>query len=112
MPTATQVHTVDDGKRDPGEDHCYVAPNPVHGGPCRVVYHMKGPGTCTVRVFQASGDPVGRVEDHHDTGGVHSSEISTQRYAPGVYFCRADLSYDQGGQDKLPVTKFMVLKAR
>jgi hypothetical protein len=102
----------DGGKRDPGEHKCYVAPNPVHGGPCRVVYHMRGPGRCKVRVFQASGDPVGLVEERHDTAGVHSAEISTQRYAPGVYFCRTDLTYDDGEEDRLPLTKFLVLTAR
>jgi hypothetical protein len=105
------IHS-DAGKRDPGEGHCYVAPNPVHGGPCRLVYRMRAPGLCRARLFQSSGDPVGQVEEHHDTAGVHSCEISTQRYAPGVYFCRTDMIYDGGGSDHLPLTKFIVLKAR
>jgi hypothetical protein len=84
----------------------------VHGGPCRIVYRMKGPGRSRVRLFQASGDPVGMVEERHNSAGVHSCEVSTQRYAPGVYFCRVDLDYDQGGSDRLPLTKFLVLKAR
>jgi hypothetical protein len=95
--------------RDPGEGHSYVAPNPVHGGPARVVYHMKHSGKAKLRLFQASGDPVGKVEDHHDTEGVHSSEVSTQRYAPGVYFCRVDLEYDDGESEALPLSKFIVL---
>ena len=112
MPTATPLERDGEGKKDPGEGDCYAAPNPVHGGPCRVVYHMRAPGTCKLRIFQASGDPVGMVEERHNTAGVHSCEVSTQRYAPGVYFYRADLSYDNGEQDKLPVKKLLVLKAR
>jgi outer membrane protein assembly factor BamB len=114
--TSTLVSTIDihgdEGKRDPGEGHCYVAPNPVHGGPCRLIYHMRAPGLCKVRLFQASGDPVGHVEEHHDSPGVHSCEISTQRYAPGVYFCQTNMAYDNGEEDKLPLAKFIVLTAR
>ena len=110
VPTA---HSTDgEGKRDPGPGHCYAAPNPVHGGPCHIVYRMRAPGRARVRLFQASGDPVGLVEERHETAGVHSCEVSTQRYAPGVYFCRADLSYDDGDEEHLPLTKFLVLKAR
>jgi hypothetical protein len=89
-----------------------MSPNPVRGGPSRLVYRMRGPGRVNVRLFQASGDPVGRVDERHDSGGVHSCEISTQRYAPGVYFCRADMAYDDGGTEQLPLAKFIVLKAR
>jgi outer membrane protein assembly factor BamB len=100
------------GYRDPGPGHCYIAPDPVHGGPCRLVYQMRAPGKCSVRLFQASGDPAGRVDVSHDSGGIQSCEISTQRYAPGIYFCHADLSYNDGSGEQLPLTKFLVLPAR
>ena len=101
------------GQRDPGPGQCYMAPNPIYGGPCRLYYDMRAPGTCRLRIYQASGDPVGEVVQHHDSAGLNSCEVSTQRYAPGVYFCHGNLSYDAGGKDdKLPLTKFLVLKAR
>ena len=112
VPSPTPLERDGEGKKDPGDGGEYAAPNPVHGGPCHVVYRMKGPGNAKVRIYQASGDPVGMVEERHNSAGVHSCEVSTQRYAPGVYFYRADLSYDDGGQDKLPLKKLLVLKAR
>jgi hypothetical protein len=70
---------------------------------------MRHPGKAKIRLFQASGDAVGKVEDQHDTEGVHSSDVSTQRYAPGVYFCHVDLNYDNGESEALPLSKFVVL---
>lgn len=112
VPTATPQERDGEGLKDPGDDDIYAGPNPVHGGPCKVVYRMRGPGTCRVRIFQASGDPVGLVEQRHETAGVHSCQVSTQRYAPGVYYYRADRQYDDGQSDKLPLKKLLVLKAR
>jgi hypothetical protein len=71
---------------------------------------MRSSGRCQLRIYQASGDAAGWVEASHPSAGVHSCEISTQRYAPGVYFCRALLLYDSGEQEALPPQKFFILK--
>lgn len=94
----------------PGSGDSYVAPNPVRDGRCDLVYEMAKPGTARIRLFQASGDQVGRASFVNGGSGTMRSPLDLRAYAPGIYFYILELAYDDGNKEKLPLRKFIVTK--
>lgn len=102
----TPVTDAPGGLDDPGRG-CYTYPNPSHGGDVWAVYRVAGPCQVRVRVFQSAGEPAAKVEQRHDSAGVKRCQLPTSRFAPGVYFYKVDLDYDDGRHSSLDLAKFV-----
>jgi hypothetical protein len=72
-----------------------------------VVYRVDGPCKAKVRVFQSAGDPASKSDQHHDTAGVKRCQVPSSRFAPGVYFYKVDLDYDDGRHESRDLAKFI-----
>jgi hypothetical protein len=106
-PTATPApNDAPGGLDDPGHG-CYAYPNPSEGPDINIVYRMDGPGDARIRVFQAAGEPAAKAEERHNSGGVKRCTIPLAGFAPGVYFYKVDMRYDDGEHDKRPIGKFI-----
>jgi hypothetical protein len=91
---------------DPG-DKSYCYPNPSGGDDVNVVYKVDGPCHARIRVFQAAGDPASLVEERHETAGVKRCKVPASQFAPGIYFYKVDMAYDDGHHGKKPLGKFI-----
>ena len=87
----------------------YIAPNPVTGNTAIVAYWMVFPGSVEIRVFNAIGQMVSKHEDVKGSGPQNTA-LNFTGYAPGVYLYLVTMTYDTGGTDKTPVSKFMVVR--
>jgi hypothetical protein len=106
-PTATPAPNDAPVGLDDPKDRCYAYPNPSEGPDVHIVYRMDGPGQARIRVFQAAGDPAAMGEERHNSGGVKRCTVPVSGFAPGVYFYKVDMRYDDGRRDKRPVGKFI-----
>jgi len=50
------------------------------------------------------------VEQQHDGAGVKRCQLPTHGFAPGVYFYKVDMDYDDGRKGSLSLAKFVCSK--
>jgi hypothetical protein len=77
----------------------YVYSNPTSGPTVRFVYNMAEPGTAFIKVWNASGQLAGGLQDARPPG-IQESQMDITSFAPGHYFYQVDLKYDSGKEDR------------
>jgi hypothetical protein len=85
----------------------FFFPSPAIYDTAHFEYCMALPGTAKIRVYNAIGDIVARIEDSK-AAGAQLSAINTGRLAPGVYLYRLEKNYDNGTSTTSSVKKFVV----
>ena len=93
----------------PPQGGSYIAPEPVTGNTATFAYWMASPGTAEIRVFNAVGQMVCKQVEVQ-AGGPQTSTLNFTGYAPGVYLYLIKMTYDSGGTDSAPVSKFLVVR--
>jgi hypothetical protein len=88
-----------------GEDFFY--PSPATGAVGTFAYCMDFPGTARVRVYNAIGDIVAKLEDVKQSG-AQLSTLNTARLGPGVYLYVLEKDYGSGDSVHSPMQKFVV----
>ena len=88
-----------------GPDFFY--PSPATGATGTFAYCMDMAGTARVRVYNAIGDIVAKLEDYKQ-GGPQISTLNTARLAPGVYLYVVDKNYGGGFNVQTKMKKFVV----
>ena len=88
-----------------GEDFFY--PSPATGAIGTFAYCMDGAGTARFRIYNVIGDLVSKLEDTRATGPA-TSQLNTQRQAPGVYLYFLEKDYGNGNVFHSGVKKFVV----
>jgi hypothetical protein len=86
----------------------YVYSNPTSGPTVRFVYQMAGPGTATIKVWNAWGNLVASISDPKPAG-EGSSSLDVTSFAPGHYFYRVVLNYQSGQSDSFE-TQILAVK--
>jgi len=84
-------------------------PSPASGGFIHFVYDMPGPGQALIRVYNEAGDLAAQVQENKGSG-IQESLMNVAYYSPGIYFFRVLLFPDSGGQVKLKLGKFSVVR--
>jgi hypothetical protein len=84
-----------------------IFPSPATGPTAQFAYCMALDGDVTIRVYNAIGDLVAKVDDTKPAGSAVST-LNTARLAPGVYLYRIQKNYSDGSKDKPSVKKFVV----
>ena len=82
-------------------------PSPATGATGSFAYCMALPGTARIRIYNAIGDLVAKIEDVQSAGPKLSS-LNTARLAPGVYLYRLEKDYGNGNSTTSRVQKFVV----
>jgi hypothetical protein len=85
----------------------YFFPSPVTGAVGNFAYCMASAGTVRIKVYNAIGDLVTKVEDTKGAG-AQLSQINTARLASGVYLYRLEKDYGGGNSVTSKVKKFTV----
>ncbi|HTB21794.1 MAG TPA: ice-binding family protein [bacterium] len=94
----------------PGGDPAPIAyPSPARGGVVTVLYTMDQPGRASFKVWNENGDLAATLEED-EPSGVQKTQIPVNRFAPGVYLYRVDITYDSGATSDLGLQKFAVAK--
>ena len=75
-----------------------------------MVYRVDGPCRARIRVFQAAGEAAALVEERHESAGIKQCRVPAAQFAPGVYFYKVDLNYDDGQRGSKPLGKFACRK--
>jgi hypothetical protein len=96
------------GKSGLAANGTYVFPEPARGDTANFGFNLPGPATVKIVVSNAAADPVARIQQHMDAGR-QALPFHIGRYAPGVYFFRAAVSYDNGDPGWDSNGKFRVL---
>ncbi len=91
----------------PATGTCFVYPSPATGNQAYVVFNMPQSGTATVWVYNEAGD-LATVVDQYETAGVQQTSLDLTYFHRGIYLCRVTLNFDAGGNQTLPIFKFMV----
>jgi len=86
----------------------YVYSNPSSGPTVSFVYQMTGPGTATIKVWNAWGNLVATISDPKPAG-EGSSTLDVTSFAPGHYFYRVVLNYQSGQSDSFQ-TQILAVK--
>ncbi len=69
---------------------------------------MASPGNVTIRIYNEAGDLADEIDDSKPAG-LQTSQVSTGRMAPGVYYYLLSIRYDSGGSENQGVQKFVVI---
>lgn len=85
----------------------YFFPSPATGATGNFAYCMAQAGTVRVRIYNAIGDLVAKLEDPKPAG-PQLSQLNTARLAPGVYLYRLEKDYGGGNSTISGVKKFAV----
>ena len=85
-----------------------IFPSPATGPTAQFSYCMGQLGTVKIRVYNAIGDIVAKIEDTK-AAGPQLSTLNTGRLAPGVYFYFLEKHYGGGDTFKGGVKKFVVV---
>ena len=88
-----------------GDD--YFFPSPATGATGTFAYCMSKAGTAKIRIYNAIGDLVAKIEDTQPAG-AQRSVLNTGRLAPGVYLYRLEKDYGGGDVSTTKVRKFAV----
>jgi hypothetical protein len=86
-----------------------IVPSPVTGATAQFSYCMDQPGTIKIRVYNAAGDLVAKIEDSKQSG-AQLSKLNTARLAPGVYYYFLEKHYGGGTEFRGGVSKFVVVR--
>jgi len=88
-----------------GNDFFY--PSPATGPVGNFAYCMAEIGTVRIRVYNAVGDIVARIDDVKPAGAA-LSPLNTARLAPGVYLYILDKNYGNGNSSRSHTERFVV----
>jgi hypothetical protein len=83
-------------------------PSPARGPTAQIGYCMDNPGSVVIRVYNAIGDIVAKINDDK-ASGAQTSTLNTGRLAPGVYFYVLEKIYGGGLTTRGGYTKFAVI---
>ena len=105
-PAARYTFFLSPGEGDPDP---YLFPSPTDGVTVGIVYSMTaGPGLVNVRMYNEIGDLATELEERKPAG-LQSSIINIGALAPGVYYYRVTLTFDDGTTKQHDKRKFAVV---
>lgn len=85
----------------------FIYPSPATGASAKFAFCMAESGNVSIKVWNAVGDIVARVEETK-ASGAQVSPLMTGRLAPGIYLYRIEKLYASGKSDSSNVKKFVV----
>lgn len=88
----------------------YVFPSPANKSSASVAYYLASSGNAKARFYNEIGVLVATTNETGQSAGANTSVFEVGDWAPGVYFCLLNVTYDDGTSVKYSRLKFVVTR--
>lgn len=85
----------------------FIYPDPASATEAFLGVQMNGPGTVTLRIYNAAAEPAAILRQAL-ASGADEVPLDLKQFRPGVYFYTVDLLYDDGQGRSFGLKKFRV----